>query len=110
MNTLITILVSGIAIMISAFFLEGVSIRNFASALWTAVMIAIANAIVKPVLVFLTIPLTIVTLGLFLFVINAVIILLVTKLSPGFRVRNFWWAMAFSIVLSVVNAILMWFV
>jgi putative membrane protein len=110
MNTLISILISGIAVMISAFFLEGVAIRNFGSALWTAVMIAIANAIIKPVLVFLTIPLTLITFGLFLFVINALIILLATKLSPGFKVRNFWWAMAFSIMLSIVNTVLMWFV
>lgn len=108
MNTIITILISGIAVMIAAFFLEGVAIRNFGSALWTAVMIAIANAVIKPVLTFLAIPLTILSFGLFLFVINAVIILIVTRVSPGFKVRNFWWAMGFSILFSVVNTVLLW--
>lgn len=109
MNTLITILISGVAVMIAAFFLEGVAIKNFGSALWTAVMIAVANAFIKPILGFISIPLTIITLGLFMFVINGLIILIVTRVSPGFSVRSFGWAVGFSIVLSIVNSILMWF-
>lgn len=109
MDTIITILISGVAVIISAYFLEGISIRNFGSALWTALMIAIANVVIKPVLTFLTIPLTILTFGLFLLVINAVIILIVTKVSPGFKVRSFGWAMGFSILFSLVNTVLMWF-
>lgn len=109
MDTIITILISGVAVIISAYFLEGISIRNFGSALWTALMIAIANVVIKQVLTFLTIPLTILTFGLFLLVINAVIILIVTKVSPGFKVRSFGWAMGFSILFSLVNTVLMWF-
>jgi putative membrane protein len=71
-----------------------------------ALVLAILNAIVKPILILLTLPLTILTLGLFLFVINAVIILLAGSFIDGFVVDGFWWALLFSLLLSIITSLL----
>lgn len=104
MNFLIRLLVSALAAMLSAYLLPGVKIDNFITALILALVLAILNLLVKPVLIILTLPVTIVTLGLFLLVINAIIILLASKLVSGFRVDGFWWALLFSIVMTVINS------
>ncbi len=106
MNTLVNLLISGLSVFIAAYILPGVRVANFFVALVVAVILAIVNAVVKPILVLLTLPVTIVTLGLFLFVINALMILLVARIVPGFSVNSFWWALAFSLVLSFVTAVL----
>jgi putative membrane protein len=89
-----------------AYFLPGVKVDDFWSAFLVAVALAFLNAIVKPVLTILTIPITIVTLGLFLLVINALIILLAERLVPGFHVSGFFTALVFSLILSLFTAIL----
>ena len=96
---------SAIAVLIAAYILPGVSVASFWSALIVAVILAILNAILRPILVVLTIPITIVTLGLFLLVINALIILLTDSLISGFEVSNFWWALLFSLLLSILGAL-----
>lgn len=106
MNFLIRLVVTALAAMITAYLLPGVSIRNFVSALVLALVLAILNLLVKPILVILTLPATIFTLGLFLLVINALIILLASSLVKGFKVDGFWWALAFSLVLTIVNGIM----
>jgi len=83
-----------------------VHIKNFWAAIILAVVLAILNAIVKPILIILTLPLTLVTLGLFLFVINAGIILIADNFIDGFNVDGFWWALLFSLLLSIVTSIL----
>ena len=88
------------AVLITAYMLPGVNFKNFWTALIAAAVLSVLNAFIKPLLIFLTIPLTFVTLGLFLLVINAGIILLGAWLVPGFDVDSFWWALLFSIVLS----------
>jgi putative membrane protein len=98
-------LLSGLAVLLTGYLLPGVYVEHFGYALLVAVVLAIVNILVKPVLVILTIPITILTLGLFLLVINALIIMLVDALTPGFRVDGFWWALAFSLILSIFNAI-----
>ena len=85
--------------------MKGVHVNHYGYALLVAAVLALANMIVKPVLIIFTIPITIFTLGLFLLVINALIIMLVDYLVPGFRVDGFWWALAFSIVLSIFNSL-----
>jgi len=82
---------------------KGVEIDNWGSALIAAVILGFVNAFVKPVMVFLTIPLTIITLGLFLLVINALVLQLVAALSPGVRVSGFGQAVLGSIVLTILN-------
>jgi putative membrane protein len=107
MNFLIRILISALVAFGLSYFLTGVHIDAFTTALILALVLAVLNALVKPILVLLTLPITIITLGLFLFVINALIILLADRLLGGhFNVDGFWWALLFSILLSVVSSIL----
>lgn len=106
MEFILKLILTGAAAMIAAYVLPGVSIDGFLTALILALVLAVLDAIVRPVLVFLTIPVTILTLGLFLLVINAVIILLADWLVAGFDVAGFFWALLFSLVLSIVSAIL----
>lgn len=104
MNGLIRFLFSGLAVLLAAYLLPGVHVDHYGYALLVAAVLALANLLVKPVLIVLTIPITIFTLGLFLLVINALIILLVDYLVPGFRVEGFWWALGFSLILSIFNS------
>ena len=96
---------SAVAVLIAAYILPGVSVTSFWIALIVAAILAVLNAILRPILVVLTIPITIVTLGLFLLVINALIILLTDSLISGFAVSNFWWALLFSLLLSILGAL-----
>lgn len=92
--------------MVAAYILPGVTIDGFLTAIILALVLAVLNAVVRPILIFLTIPVTILTLGLFLLVINALIILLADALVAGFDVTGFFAALLFSLVLSVIVAIL----
>ncbi len=100
------LLLTGVAAMLSAYILPGVTIDGFMTAIILAVVLAVLNAVVKPVLVILTIPVTVLTLGLFLLVINAIIILLADSLIAGFDTSGFFAALLFSLVLSVITAVL----
>ncbi len=106
MNILLNWLLSALAIVVAAYILPGVHVETFVTALVLAVVLGVINAFLKPILFFLTLPITILTLGLFGLVINALLILLTEAIVPGFRVDGFWWALLFSIVLSFVNAFL----
>jgi len=105
MNFLIKLLITAIAVLVSSYFLPGVGVDSFLIAVLVAAVLALLNALLRPILVLLTIPLTILTLGLFLLVINAVIILLTDGLVPGFHVDGFWWALLFSLILSLVVSV-----
>lgn len=105
MNTIIRFLLSGVAVMLTAYLLPGVHVQDYWAALLVAILISVSNVIVKPILVIITIPITVLTLGLFLLVINAMIILLVEYFVEGFVVDGFWWALAFSLILSVFNSL-----
>ena len=104
MNFLLRLLFSGLIAYVLSKILSGVHIDNIGVAIIFALVLAFLNAIIKPILVFLTLPITIVTLGLFLFVINACIILLAAKLMDGIKVDGFWWALLFSIILSIFSS------
>ena len=104
MNGIIRFLLTGLAVMLTAYLLPGVHVDNYGYALLVALVLSIANIFVKPFLIILTIPLTIFTLGLFLLVINALIILMVDYFVPGFSVDGFWWALGFSLILSIFNS------
>lgn len=106
MTILLRILISGIAVILTSYLLPGVQINSFLSAIIVAVVLAILNGILKPILIVLTIPITVVTFGLFLFVINAIIILIASSLITGFYVDGFWWALIFSIILSFISYLL----
>ncbi len=105
MGILINWIISAIVIFGISYFLPGVHIANFTTALVAALALGVINAFIKPVLVILTLPINLLTLGLFTFVINALLILLASSIVPGFVVDGFLWALIFSIILSVVNSI-----
>lgn len=105
MNGVIRFLLTGLAVLLSAYLLPGVSVEHYGYALLVALVLGIVNAIIKPILVVLTIPITFVTFGLFLLVINALMILLVDWLIDGFNVDGFWWALGFSLILSLFNSL-----
>jgi len=106
-NFLLKIIILGTAVMFSAYLLPGVEVNDFLSALMVAVVLSFLNAFLKPILIFISIPITILTLGLFLIVINALIILFAAYLlTPSFMVNGFWWALLFSFVLSLISSLL----
>lgn len=106
MSLIANLLISALAVYLTAWVLPGVSVKSFWSAIGIALVIAVLNVLVKPLLVLLTIPVTALTLGLFLFVIDALIILLAGKMLSGFQVDGFWWALLFSVIVSVVTNLL----
>ncbi|HWB62282.1 MAG TPA: phage holin family protein [Chitinophagales bacterium] len=106
MKYLIKLILNVIAVVITAYILPGVHLAGYGYAVVLAVLLSLLNVSVKPLLIFLTIPATIFSLGLFLLVINAAIIEIAAWiLTPGFNVDSFWWAFLFSILLSVINSL-----
>ncbi|MCH8905075.1 MAG: phage holin family protein [Bacteroidetes bacterium] len=100
---LIKTFVSSIAVMTGSYLLPGVSIKDITYAIIVALVLSTLNVLIKPLFVLLTLPLTIFSLGLFLLVINAIMILLADSLLPGFEVAGFWWAVVFSLLLTFIN-------
>jgi len=105
MNGIFRFLLSGLAVILAAYLLPGVTVEHYGYALLVALILTLVNWIVKPILIVLTIPITVLTLGLFLLVINALMIMLVDSLVSGFSVDGFWWALAFSLILSLFNSL-----
>ena len=105
-NKIISWLVATLAIIVSAYILPGVTVSSFFAAFVTALVLGIINAFIKPVLIILTLPLNVLTLGLFTFIINALLIMLTGIIVPGFEVASFWWALLFGLILSLVNFVL----
>jgi putative membrane protein len=106
MNLLIRIIITAGLVFGIAHFLPGVHVAGPATAMVVAIVLGLLNIFIKPIMVLLTLPFTIVTLGLFLLVVNAIIILLCTKIVGGFTVDTFWIAMIFSVVLSLSQSII----
>lgn len=95
-----------VSVVISAYLIPGVKVSGFFAALWVALFLGIVNILIKPILILITLPINIITLGLFTFVINAFLILLGSSVIKGFDVGGFWVAVLFSIVLSLINYVL----
>ena len=106
MKIFLKILLTALAVVILANILPGITINNYVTAVFVAITISLLNMFVRPLLVFFTLPATIVTLGLFLFVINAIIILLAGNLVTGFAVSGFFTALLFSVLLSIFRSFL----
>jgi putative membrane protein len=100
------LLLTSVAVLIAGYLLPGVHVSTFWTALLVALVLSFLNLFLKPLMVLLTIPFTVITFGLFLLVINALIIMIAGSLVTGFKVDGFWWAMLFSIILSVVSSLL----
>ncbi len=106
MELLVRWLITTVSIFVVAYLLPGVMVKDFVTALVVALVLGLLNTFLKPLLLLLTLPINFLTLGLFTFVINAVIILLVSAFVKGFRVDGFLWALLFSILLSFVSSLL----
>lgn len=106
MKLVMRLLLNAIAVVILSYILPGVGVDSMFTAIIVAVVLSILNFLVKPLLVILTLPITVLTLGLFLLVINAIIILIAANLIDGFQVTSFWWAVIFSLLLAFLQAIL----
>ncbi|GEO19546.1 phage holin family protein [Cyclobacterium qasimii] len=106
LSILLQLAVAGLVIIFTAYLLPGIIVEDFFTGVLIAALLALLNVTVKPILIFFTIPITILTLGLFLLVINALMVMLAADIVSGFSVGNFWWALLFSLVLSLVNSIL----
>jgi putative membrane protein len=103
MKLIANLLVNGFAVFLADYFLEGIYIKDFKTAIIVALVLGILNTFLKPILELLAFPLNLLTLGLFRLLINGFIVFLASWLVSGFFVSNFFWAVIFSIVLSIIN-------
>ncbi len=106
MKLILRVLLSALAVVILAKVLPGASVDSYVTAIIVAIVLSLLNFLVKPILIILTLPITIISLGLFLLFINAIIILLADYFIAGFQVQNVWWALLFSLLLSLLQSIL----
>jgi putative membrane protein len=106
MGILVSILISGLIVLVVAYLIPGVVIPSFMTALGVAFVLGLLNAVVRPLLVFLTLPINILTFGLFTLVINVIIVYLAAAIVPGFRVENFLSALLFSVLVSVISSLI----
>ncbi len=106
MKLILKLLLNALAVVILSYILPGVGVDSITTAILVALVLSILNFLVKPILVILTLPITILTLGLFLLIINAIIILITAHFISGFQVSSIWWALIFSLLLSFLQSIL----
>jgi putative membrane protein len=98
------------AIMVAAYLMDGIQVSGFFSALFAAAILGILNAFFRPILILLTLPINILSLGLFIFIINAVLLLMVSGVIPGFVIQGFWSAIFGSLLISIVSGLLSSFI
>jgi putative membrane protein len=106
MTLLLVWILNAVALLIVAYLLPGINVASFGSALIAALVLGLLNTLVKPVLILLTLPITVVTLGLFLLVLNALVFWFAGSILKGFEVAGFWWAVLGALVYSVVSGLL----
>ena len=106
MTLLLVWILNAVALLVVAYILPGIAVASFWSAMWAALVLGLINMLVKPLFVLLTLPITIVTVGLFLFVINALMLWLAGSLFKGFRVDGFWWAVGGALLYSLISSFL----
>nr|MBF0685260.1 phage holin family protein [Pseudomonas sp.] len=106
MTLLLIWLLNAVALLAVAYLLPGIAVASFGSAMIAALVLGLLNTIIKPILVFLTLPITILTLGLFLLVINALVFWFAGSILSGFKVNGFWWAMLGALLYTVISGLL----
>src|SRR5690554_608995 len=106
MKLILKLLLTAVAVLVLAEILPGVQVAGYGSAVVVAIVLALLRLIVKPILIILTLPITIITFGVFLLFINAIIILMASYLLGSFHVSSIWWALLFSLLLAFFQAIL----
>jgi putative membrane protein len=107
MKILVDVLISGLAVFVTARILPGVQLAGFGTAVVVAVVLGLINGLIRPILLILTLPINILTLGLFTFVIIGFCVELTAMVVPGFKVAGLLWALVFAGVLSLVNSFLL---
>ncbi len=100
------LVINSVVIFLGAELLRGITLKSYFTALGVALLLGLINTFIKPILLFLTFPITILTLGLFILVLNAWILMVIDKLVEGFTIKNFWWALLFGLFISVLNSLL----
>lgn len=103
MNILVRWIISALAVMLVAYLVPGITVDNFVAALLVALVLGFANAFVRPILVWLTLPITVLTIGFFVLIINAFLFMLTASFVPGFHVDGFWPAFFGSIFLAIIG-------
>jgi putative membrane protein len=106
MEIILVWILNAVALLVAAYLLPGITVASFGSALIAALVLGLLNTLVKPLLVLLTLPITVVTLGLFLLVLNALLFWFAGSILKGFQVNGFWWAVLGAIVYSIVSGLL----
>jgi len=106
MQTLINWILATLIILVVAYIVPGVAVASFTAALLAAAVIGIINAFIRPVLFLLTLPINILTLGLFTLILNALLLMLAAAVVPGFAISSFWWALLFGVLLWLVNTVI----
>ena len=106
MGLILVWILNAVALLIVAYILPGIAVSSFGSALIAALVLGLLNTLVKPVLVLLTLPITIVTLGLFLLILNGLLFWFAGSVLTGFTVNGFWWAMLGALIYSIVSGLL----
>lgn len=102
----VRLIVRTLAVFFTAYLVPGVDVDGFTTAIWVAVVLGLLNATVKPLLILLTLPLTIVSMGIFLLVINGIVVVLADRWIDGFSLRDFTAAVVMSVVVSVLSAVM----
>lgn len=106
MSLILVWILNAVALLVVAYLLPGITVSSFGSALIAALVLGLLNMLVKPVLVLLTLPITIVTLGLFLLVLNALVFWFAGSILRGFQVNGFWWAAGGALLYSIISGLL----
>lgn len=105
MHLLLAFIVNFVSVLVTSYILPGIHLRSIWTALWVALVLGIVNAIIRPIIFILTLPINILTLGLFSFVIMGILVYIVAFIVPGFRIDNFGWAILFALIVAIINFI-----
>ena len=103
MEIVLAIIINTVAVFVTGYILPGIHLENFWTALVVAVVLGVINAVLRPIIFILTLPINLLTLGLFSFVIMGGLVYLTSAIVPGFTVDNFWWAMFFALIVAMIN-------
>ncbi|MDO4880745.1 MAG: phage holin family protein [Capnocytophaga sp.] len=103
---ILNIIITSLVIFGLSNFLPHINVTNFVSAIWFAIVLSFLNVFIRPILVILSLPLTLITFGFFLIIVNTIVIILADKLIDGIEIHGFWYAVLFSLCLSAVQSLI----
>lgn len=106
MKLIVELIIRAFVLLVTAYLVPGFHIQSYTSALIIAIVLGILNAFLKPILILLTLPFTILTLGLFTFVVNAILLIIASNIVKGFTIESFWTAIVASVVITIVGSLI----